>query len=177
MPIRLWSTVEIQLQKPCSALGRANGRAGALVTATAIAGLLRRRRWWGVSCRSLLERLQERHELVDLGLREVEVRHAGALLGPHGLHGRRVAQPALQIVGVELEGGAGERRPALEVGQVRAHTGARALHALHRVAADARLALRLERLLAGEESEAGGGVAGRRLDRLALQGDPLVELR
>src|SRR5882724_7623796 len=141
MPIRLWSTVEIQLQKPCSALGRANGRAGALVTATAIAGLLRRRRWWGVSCRSLLERLQERHELVDLGLREVQVRHAGALFGPHRLHGRRVAQPALQVVGTEREGGAGERRAALEVGEVRPDPGGGPLHSLHGVAADARLAL------------------------------------
>src|SRR6266550_7213665 len=83
MPIRLWSTVEIQLQKPCSSLGRANGRAGArVVTATAIAGLLQS-----------LEGLQERHQLVDLGVGEVgarlhQVRHAGAPVGPHRFHVR-----------------------------------------------------------------------------------------
>src|SRR5688572_13273195 len=68
IPMRLWSTVEIQLQKPCAAWGRANGRAGALVTATAMRGLLRGRRGQGQRGGPLLQRLQERDELVDLGL-------------------------------------------------------------------------------------------------------------
>src|SRR5581483_3287923 len=100
MPIRLWSTVEIQLQKPCSLRGRANGRAGAWVTATAMVVLLP----------SSLEGGQERHELVDLGVGEGgarggEVGDARALLGPHWLHGRRVVDPAVQVRRRDVERG------------------------------------------------------------------------
>src|SRR5947208_12157712 len=97
MPIRLWSTVEIQLQKPCSAFGRANGRAGARVTATAIRSLLQS-----------FERREERHELVDLRVREGELWHPRTLLGPHGLHGRRVLDPLVQVLGGDVERGPGE---------------------------------------------------------------------
>src|SRR5439155_13131733 len=81
MPIRLWSTVEIQLQKPCSDFGRAKGRAGARVTATAIVGLLSERLPPPLSGghppfpgQSLLEGLQERHELVDVRVGQMRAR-------------------------------------------------------------------------------------------------------
>src|SRR5918996_2195835 len=59
----------------------------------------------------LVQRLEERNELVDLLLGEVQVGHAAALLagfdllgadGIHGLLSRRVAQPGLEIRPVEL---------------------------------------------------------------------------
>src|SRR4051794_20913969 len=106
MPIRLWSTVEIQLQKPCSAFGRANGRAGARVTATAIRSLLQ-----SFEIQSFESR-EERHELADLSVGEGQLRHTRTLLGPHGLHGRRVLDPLVQVLRGDVEGGPGERLPA-----------------------------------------------------------------
>src|SRR5947209_4230752 len=115
MPIRLWSTVEIQLQKPCSLFGRANGRAGARVTATAMVGLLFERlspplsggRPLSPGRSRSLESGQERYELVDLGVGQVraglgQVRHPGALVGPHRLHGRRVVDPPVQVLGRDV---------------------------------------------------------------------------
>src|SRR2546423_11993323 len=98
MPIRLWSTVEIQLQKPCSSFGRANGRAGARVTATAIRSLLQS-----------FEGREERHELVDLRVRDGDLRHTRTLLGPHGFHGRRALDPLVQALGGDVERRAAER--------------------------------------------------------------------
>src|SRR5438067_10523885 len=99
MPIRLWSTVEILLQKPLSVLGRSKRREGAF-TASAMARLL-----GSPQC------LEEGDDLVDLVLLQPPVGHAGALLRSHRLHGRRVGHPPLQVLGSVLERRSSERRP------------------------------------------------------------------
>src|SRR5437879_11203126 len=111
MPIRLWSTVETQLQNPVSAWGRSKRRDGAF-TATAMTCLL-----------SSPEGLQERDDLFDFLFVQSPVGHAGAVLGAHRLHGRRVLHPSLQVVGGVLEDRSGEGPPGLEMGEVGTDSG------------------------------------------------------
>src|SRR2546421_10886341 len=106
MPIRLWSTVETQLQNPVSAWGRSKRRDGAF-TATAMTCLL-----------GSPKRLQERDDLVDFVPGQSPVGHPGAFLGAHRLHGRGVLHPSLQVVGGVLEDRSGEGLPGLEMGEV-----------------------------------------------------------
>src|SRR5690606_12168014 len=109
MPMRLWSTVVIQLFQPVVAVGLVNTPSGrcTLVVPGGRAG------GEGAWCSTiamvggsyLVERLEEGDQLVDLLLGQVEVRHPPDLLPllevvqrcPHRLLPGRVAQPGLQV--------------------------------------------------------------------------------
>src|SRR5581483_2628059 len=104
MPIRLWSTVVTQLQSPLSARGRSKRRDGAS-TVTAMTSLLDSLRLthFSASRPGSFQRLEERHQVVDLLFGQVVVGHARALIGPHRLHGRWILYPPLQVLRCDLE--------------------------------------------------------------------------
>src|SRR5918995_1973130 len=112
-PMRLWSTVVSQLRQPVVACGRVKTPSGRAVTAAP--GVSSRgavgRSTIAISIGLLLQRLEERNQLVDLFLRQVQVGHASALrasldlLGRgrvHRLLARGVAQPRLEVGAVDL---------------------------------------------------------------------------
>src|SRR5438105_13554814 len=116
MPIFLWSMVVNHDAGPVTARGLRSSTdcstgSGAISTGggSRTVAITRLRGW---SWRSL-ERIQVGDQRVDLVLREVQVGHHRA-----GLGSGRIAQPGGQVLVVQVEGGAGERVPALQMGEV-----------------------------------------------------------
>src|SRR5262245_3997230 len=112
MPMRLWSTVVSQLFQPDVLWGRVklpSGRDTVVCPVVSSRGAVGRSTI-AIGGSWLLQRLEERDQLVDLVLLEVEIGHAADLLaaaglrqrrGVHRLLGRRVAEPRLEGTAVE----------------------------------------------------------------------------
>src|SRR5690606_24504149 len=112
MPIFLWSTVNSHDFQPWVAVGRANTPKGLDTVAVPLPSSSGG--WSSTSAMSspsgpspagLLEGHQVGDELIDLGLRELHVRHALVVLGAHGLDGFRVALPVVEVGAVRDAGG------------------------------------------------------------------------
>src|SRR6478609_3268885 len=106
MPIFLWSTVVTQLRQPVvDEDGRAKTPPGRLCTASP-APRARGPSMAVMTCSFLLQGDEEGDQVVDLVFGQVEVVHAAALgarclARVHGLLGRGVAQPGLELLAVE----------------------------------------------------------------------------
>src|SRR6266511_282086 len=169
-PIRLWSTVVIQPQKPAVEVGRRKMRLSLRTTGSITVSAISPPGGHGDARTGSLEALQISDQRFDLPRRQRGP--AGLIAGPDGhvvarLHGLGVAKPVGQVLGRALEDCAGERRPGPEVGQVRADRPDHPLDAGERVAPAAARGL-----------QPGHGLPGglsRRRPQLLL--DPCVELR
>src|SRR4051794_978490 len=96
MAIFLWSTVVTQLRQPVSDVGRLKTPIGSARSPPSPSSSCPLRSMSAIGSRlSLLQTGKVGHQIIDLGLGQVQVRHTPFLLRIHRNLGRRIPEPRL----------------------------------------------------------------------------------